>query len=345
MKLKNGLFGVTMAFALAAGAGISAYCLNKQPTKAEATATAGTYTYDFVTNFSTYSANGWGWYGTKTISSTDIGTSLPLATVSFGNSIKQTTTITTMPVGKNGTSYFELTETGFEITSIRLYVAQWTTKIPSFNFSTTETGNDLSSANTLGLTSTHNDNGGDSGDIAVSASGITKIWFNNKSSNQVGYSKLVVTIAVPKVFGTLDHIALTTSDVKTEYQVGETFSSDGIVVKGYDGSDEATAAAQTIPAASLSFAKAGGTDLASYVFVTADISSAFVVTVTGTIGSVSKTATYNLVVEAASVSTLTLDDTTSFDAAATIDATPYSYKLDNGGNRYVLGYWYRGINN
>lgn len=46
------------------------------------------------------------------------------------------------------------------------------------------------------------------------------------------------------VFGTLDHIKITTPANRTEFDVGETFSSAGLILTGYDNANEASAVTQ-----------------------------------------------------------------------------------------------------
>ena len=46
------------------------------------------------------------------------------------------------------------------------------------------------------------------------------------------------------VFGTLDHIKITTPANRTEFDVGETFSSAGLILTGYDNANESTAVTQ-----------------------------------------------------------------------------------------------------
>ncbi len=88
--------------------------------------------YDLKTNFNTYNKD-WGTsYGERTISSTDLGTDLPEASIKFDNCSKQNSTITDMPVcaAKKNTTYvtLELTDSNYILESFSFDLIQWTTK-------------------------------------------------------------------------------------------------------------------------------------------------------------------------------------------------------------------------
>lgn len=87
-------------------------------------------------------------------------------------------------------------------------------------------------------------------------------------------------------FGTLDHIKVSTPATKTVFSVGETFSSAGLVLTGYDAADESSAHTQT-------YNSGFTTDYDNHTFVAGDIGTAKAVTVTYS----SKTTTYNIDVE------------------------------------------------
>ena len=89
-------------------------------------------------------------------------------------------------------------------------------------------------------------------------------------------------------FGTLDHIQVTTPASKTSFEVGETFSSSGLVLTGYDAATEATANTQT-------YSSGYSTDYDSHTFVAGDVGTGKTVTVTYS----GKTTTYTIDVEAA----------------------------------------------
>jgi len=98
---------------------------------AQADIAAGTYTYDFATNFATY-ASAWGTtYEAHTINSVDVGTGLPEMTIELSKANKQNSgaTIDNKPVlcAKSGTSYVTLTSTK-TITAVTFDLQQWGTK-------------------------------------------------------------------------------------------------------------------------------------------------------------------------------------------------------------------------
>jgi hypothetical protein len=302
-----------------------------------ATATAGTYTYDLVSNFSTYASAWTTTYASQTISSTDLNASLPAATIILGSANKQssTSTIHDRPVSKASDNTFELTENGFHISSFSVTVYQWTTKTPSFDVYVDGSSTKLLSSSTFGLsTSGSTGTAGTSGDIAISGTATKKIHFQNTSSNQIGYTSVSVTIAADPTFGTMDHISVNTASATTEYKVGETFTSDGIVATAFDGADETTSSSLSLTATDLTFSHET-TSLGSYVFQTADISNAFVVTVSYTKGSITKTATFNVLVEKAPFTTMNFVSATTGFFSATATGTSLISTTTIDGNRWT----------
>ena len=75
------------------------------------------------------------------------------------------------------------------------------------------------------------------------------------------------------VFGDLDHINISTPATKTSFYVGETFSSAGLVLTGYDAYDESTALTET-------YSSGYTTDFDEKVFTSEDIDEGITVTVT-----------------------------------------------------------------
>ena len=196
MKLfkKIGLFVVTGATAL--GLGLS---LNLNHVEVNAANTPGTYTYDLVTNFSTY-ASAWSTsYTTREVLSSDIETApsaLPAAKISFSSANKQTSTITTMPVSKACETTIEVTEAGLFISKIQFIASQWTTKIPSVNVKQTNAfGTSLLTASALGLTNSGTTGTeGTTGELTVGDS-IKSIYIQNTSANQIGWNRIILTLA------------------------------------------------------------------------------------------------------------------------------------------------------
>ena len=66
-----------------------------------------------------------------------------------------------------------------------------------------------------------------------------------KPGRTIRLKSVTIAFTYSSLFGTLDHIKVDTLPTKTVFDVGDTFSSEGLVLIGYDGADEATAASQT----------------------------------------------------------------------------------------------------
>ncbi len=92
-----------------------------------------------------------------------------------------------------------------------------------------------------------------------------------------------ITLVEAASFGTLDHVKVGTPATKLEFEVGETFSSSGLVLIGYDGANEATAN-------STSYSSGYTTSLDGHKFVNGDIANNKTVTVTYS----GKTTTYTI---------------------------------------------------
>lgn len=193
-KIAFAAVGAVMAIGL--GTGLSLNATNHNVEEASA-ATAGTYTYNFVTNFSTYASDWSSSYVAHTVSSSDLGTGLPSATFAFSSANKQTGTIKTMPVSKAGNLTLTLNETGFAITSVTATFSQWTTKVPVINVcETSESGTLLYGPGDVGLTgSGATGTVGTTGALTVIGSGINGIFISNTSANQIGWASVEITIA------------------------------------------------------------------------------------------------------------------------------------------------------
>lgn len=132
------------------------------------------------------------------------------------------------------------------------------------------------------------------------AEGKTGTWTGKTSSitftastNQVRCTSIVVTEGA--AFGTLDHIKISTPASKLAYIVGETFSSSGLVLTGYDGANEATANSQT-------YYSGYTTNFDDHEFVVGDLGNK---TVTVTYSG--KTTTYGITVSNPDTYTLVTD--------------------------------------
>lgn len=318
------------------GIGI-AKAVSTAPVQTSAVA-AGTYTYDFVTNFTTYAAS-WGTnYTTRTIASSALGSGLAAATITLGSANAQSSTsaIHDRPVSKASDNTFELTETGFHIASFKVTVAQWLTKVPSFDVYVDGESTKLLSSSTFGLAATGSTGTiGTSGDIAISGTATKKIHFQNTSTNQIGYSSIAVTIAADPAFGTLDHIKLNTASTTLKYKVGDTFSSSGISATAYDGSDETTSSSKSLTAADLVF-KHGETNLSNYVFTDADVSTAFAITASYTEESIVKTDTYSVMVEKTPFTTMSFSSATDGFTSVTVSNSSFVATKTYDSNRWTL---------
>jgi hypothetical protein len=253
--------------------------------------TAGTYTYDLVTNFSTYASSWSSSYASHTIASTDLGTNLPAASISFTKTNKQGTgmAITTMPVSKDSADSFTLSESGFVITSVEVVVSQWTTKIPTIYVKEAgASSNNYSGAAGLtasGSTGTE----GTTGVISFAGTSVTSFTFGNTVTNQIGWKSIKITIAAAASFGTLKSISVLSPTSKLAFEVGDTFASTGLSLT-------ATDTASVTKTVTSGFT----TDYDAHVFVATDVGSK-TVTISYTEGSVTATATYAITVSAAPV--------------------------------------------
>jgi hypothetical protein len=265
MMKKNKILLVLGCLSLGVG-GIGIAKAVYAPTKeVNATATAGTtYTFDFATKFSTY-ADKWGTsYSSKTLVSTAVGDNLPTGTFSFGSVNKSTATITTVPVSKASENTFELTESGFQITSVEVGFLQWSTKTKSAMVYI-----DGGSATPLFNGSlAFSSSAATTGSLAISDNGVTKIHFDGIGTNQVGYSYLKITVgalvATPKIAVSQNSISLPIGGSADSSITATASNFSGDVTWEVSSSDE-TAATATIssagvititPSATLSAAKA-----------------------------------------------------------------------------------------
>gem|GEM_PF-6241260 len=196
-KIEKFLLGIAALAVGTAGIGF----LSQPAKETKAAVTAGTYTYNLVTNFGTY-ASSWGSsYAAHSVASSVLDSTLPAATIAFASANKQTATIIDRPVTKASNNTFTLSESGFVITKITFTVAQWTTKIPTFDvFEGTTNTTKLLSASTFGLTASGSTLAvGTSGELTLAGTNTTVVSFNQTSANQVGYSSIVVTIAASSI--------------------------------------------------------------------------------------------------------------------------------------------------
>lgn len=144
------------------------------------------------------------------------------------------------------------------------------------------------------------------------------------SSNKGSYPQVFVYKRAVE-FGTLHHIKIATPATKLSYLTGETFSSAGLVLTGYDGENEATAAQQT-------YYSGYTTDYDGHVFVRGDVGEK---TVTVTYSG--KTVTYTINVAASpdfvhTYASNSVFGSTSYSTTETATHTP-----ENGPEYITLG--------
>lgn len=201
-------------------------------------------TYDFTNNWDTY-AKDWGGYAPHTVLGTDVGADYN-ATITFTNVSKQGGTITDRPViaakdGVASTMAFSLDATvsaSYNITSVTVSFQRWSNskqvgaalyKGSSVagdaldSFAETAAPSDLTTANL-------------NGDAFI-----VDFTTSQSSNQQLGITSIEIGLVPKAVFGTLDHIKVT-SLPNTIYHVDEYFDHTGLQVTAYDDADESTAA-------------------------------------------------------------------------------------------------------
>ena len=141
--------------------------------------------------------------------------------------------------------------------------------------------------------------------------------FSVSNSNNIQVTKIEINYTAASNFGTLHHVKVGTPASKLTYVVGETFSSSGLVLTGYDAEDEASANTQT-------YSSGYTTNYDGHVFTAQDIGEQ---TVTVTYSG--KTVTYIINVEIApdfvhSYASNPMFNRTSANTSATSTFTPTS---------------------
>ena len=144
-------------------------------------------------------------------------------------------------------------------------------------------------------------------------------WYNGTTGSPAYFVEAAA-------FGTLDHIKVKTPASKLAFEVGETFSSSGLVLVGYDGADEETANTQT-------YSSGFTTSLDGHVFIPSDRGNNKTVTVTYS----GKTTTYTIGVSGADIF-LNYDNspfgtaTSASSDEATVEVAGIQYKNKYGYN-------------
>ena len=211
------------------------------------TVTAGA-TYNFTTNWATYAAS-WGGYASHVVTHTDVDADIA-ASITFTNASKQSGTITDRPViaakaNTVSTMAFVLDSSvsaSYNISSVSVAFAQWGTKKvcaaiysgTSVSGTALDSFDDSGNPRTLTASNLNND------------SFIVDFTTANTSNVQLGVTSITIGLVEKASYGTTHHISVATLPTTTIYHVGEEFSSAGLVVKAFDGSDEATATSKII---------------------------------------------------------------------------------------------------
>ena len=154
------------------------------------------------------------------------------------------------------------------------------------------------------------------------------------SGNESTYPQVFVYKQAASTFGTLHHIKVNAaSQHKTTFEVGETFSSNGLVLTGYDGENESTANSENI---SSGFT----TDFDNHTFVAGDVGTNKTVTVTYS----GKTTTYSINVASGPEETNVIDAISVATALANNEVTPIRYTI-TGYVRSIVTEWSSEHNN
>lgn len=228
-------------------------------------------TYVFATNYSTYASTWTTTYGPQTIDGkTDVGgeysSTIVLERVNHQNDggvgsnepfLASPKSTTTSPI-----LIFTLTESGYKIKNVSITFTQRASATPTFNLykGNACAGAALDSAvigtsNTLETTNLN--------DVSFSLDCVA-----TASSNNVGaaLTSIYITLEELSLFGTLDHISIT-SFPNTIYHIGESYDSTGFAVMAYDGADETTANFKDVTAS----VETDLDSLSPYVFQESDV--------------------------------------------------------------------------
>ena len=209
------------------------------------------------------------------------------ATVTFSSACKQTSAITNIPVTKGQPVELVLNDNvNSTISTVSFECAQWTTKAQTITlYYSTDRGETYT---TTGITST---NFSISSDDLPEGTNALRLNFSN-ASNQIGISSVTFTLetGAPKV---LSSIALS-GEYPTTFHVGDAFSHEGMIVTAtYEGGKTADVTT-------------------SATFSTPDMTTTGTktITVSYTENEVTKTATYDITVNApATLTSITLSGT------------------------------------
>ncbi len=234
------------------------------------------YTYDLVTNFATY-ASGWNsFYSSRTVESNELGGEVLNARLEFSAHNKQSSTITDRPVSKGGSVTFTLLDPAYQIKAINAEFLQWTTKGQSVNV---EAGGvsvysgDLSFTNSVATT----------GKITLAEPVSSFVVTATNSANQVGWTSFTIEVVEAAAFGELASIIVVDEPIKTVYSLNEALDLSGLQIMAYD-----------VSGLSQLIAYDGSNIVVSAVDMTTTGKKD--VTLSYTVGVVTKTATFSIYV-------------------------------------------------
>ena len=206
----------------------------------------------------------------------------------------------------------------FHLTDGTLNVSALTSN--SFSYITSKPGNSNrsalnSSGNLINKTTTARN-------LRYNGSGATKgfRWYGNTTTGTEAFLYEVST-----GFGTLDHIKVGTPATKLSYEVGETFSSAGLILTGYDAANEATANTTT-------YSSGYTTNYDSHTFVAEDIGNK---TVTVTYSG--KTTTYTITIGAAPDFVHTYAENSVYNQTSASTSEERTYTPSSGPEYITLG--------
>ena len=162
---------------------------------------------------------------------------------------------------------------------------------------------------------------------------INSVFFKIANPSSAAYFSLVINYDDGQSsFGTLDHIKVSTNPDKVYFEVGETFSSSGLALTGYDAADENNAHTQI-------YTSGFTTDYDNHVFEVGDIGQKSVEVTYGT-----KKVSYSITVGAApdfvhTYASNSVFGSTTYDKTQTVTHTPTSGPeyITLGGYNYTNG--------
>jgi LPXTG-motif cell wall-anchored protein len=191
--LKKLALGVLTSVFVLGAATVATDDRTKREAPVEAAVVAGTYTFDFVTNFGTYAASWGSSYTSHSVTSSQLGEGLPNVSFYWTAANKQSTTITDRPVSKAATLTVKLLDPGFAITHVGGAFKQWTTKAKSLKIYEGETN---AGAQLYNKSLSYVGGEATVAPIALVNEGISSVLFDlTSNTSQVGYTSVTLTIA------------------------------------------------------------------------------------------------------------------------------------------------------